>query len=221
MNKNNILKALFEFTTPEISDALDACGINGHLSNIMPMGGGKKLIGPAYTVQYTPINQKPDQFMQASNYIDDVPAGAVIIIDNAGMSSCSVWGGILTHFAHHKNIAGTIVYGCVRDKDLLEKYPYPVFALGVTAKTGKNRVKLTSQRGSLTIEGVHIHFNDILIADSNGVLVIPLGQIEQVLEMTQNIAMNERKIIEAIDTGKSLKEAREIHHYDAPWKRDV
>src|SRR4029078_11044600 len=115
-------------------------------------------------------------------------------------------GGILTHYAHNKNIAGTIVNGCVRDKNLFKKYDYPVYAAGVIPKTGKNRVIISAQKCSLTIAGVDIHVNDILFADCNGVLVIPRNQIEQVLQMTQNIAINERKIIEAIDTGKSLKE---------------
>jgi regulator of RNase E activity RraA len=212
------LKALFEFSTPEISDALDACGINGYLNNIKPIGNVKKLIGPAYTVQYRPISHPPHQFMQASNYIDEVPQGAVIVIDNNANPSCSVWGEILTHYAHNKKIAGTVVHGLVRDVHLLEKHNYPLFAAGITAKTGKNRVRITSQRSSLSIEDVTIHFNDIVIGDSNGVLIIPKDQVEKILAMTQHIVINEKKIIEAINSGKTLKEARETHHYDRPWE---
>ncbi len=215
-----MLKTLFEYTTPEISDALDACGINGFLHNIKPIGNAKKLIGPAYTIQYNAINPVPGQFMQASNYIDEVPAGAVIVIDNNGVSSCSVWGGILTHYAHNKKIAGTVVHGCVRDLEKSEKYHYPIYATGVTAKTGKNRVAITAQKVPLTIDGIKIHFNDIVFADHNGTLIIPQDQLSKILDMAKNIANNEQKIINAIDNGMSLKEAREIYHYNCPWKEN-
>ncbi len=217
---NEVFKALYQYSSPEISDALDACGINGYLSTIKPIGNSKKLVGPAYTLQYQLLNEPPKQFMQASHYIDDVPTGAVVFIHNEGNLSCSVWGAILTHFAHHKKIAGTVVYGAVRDVHLHEKYDYPVYACGVTPRTGKNRVRLVSKRESLKIEGVTINFNDIVFADSTGTLIIPNNQVSKILTMVQNIAHNESNIIKAIDAGKSLKEAREAHHYDKPWEKD-
>ncbi len=218
--EDKALKALFQYSSPEISDALDACGINGYLSAIKPIGNSKKLIGPVYTLQYQPFSEPPKHFMQASNYIDDVPQGAVVFIHNDGNVSCSVWGAILTHFAHHKKIAGTIVYGAVRDVHLHEKYDYPVYACGVTPRTGKNRVKLAALKTSVKIDGIDIHFNDIVFADSTGTLIIPKDKVGTILTMVQNIAHNESNIIKAIDAGKTLKEAREVHHYDKPWEKD-
>lgn len=215
----SILQALYQYSSPEISDALDACGIHGYLRRIKPIGNSPKLIGPAYTIEYQPFDEKPKKFMQASNYIDEVPAGAVVIINNDGNVSCSVWGAILTHFAHHKKIAGTVVFGGVRDAHLHEKYNYPLYACGVTPRTGKNRVRLVSQKESITIEDVTIHFNDIVFADKTGTLIIPKEQATQILSMVQNISENESKIMKAIDEGKTLAEARDLYHYDTPWKK--
>lgn len=211
------LEAMAEFSTPQMSDALDAIGIKGYLSNIKPIGIATRLIGPAYTVQYQSYREKPKNFMQAGQYIDEVPEGAVIIIDNNGLTTCSVWGGILTHFAQLKKLAGTVVNGLVRDADALAVENYPVFALGVTACTGKNRVYASDQRCALSIDGVVIQCNDIVVADSNGVLIIPKDKVNEVLKMTHTIARNEEHIIHAINNGKTLKEAREAFHYDTPW----
>lgn len=217
-NDQEILKALYRFSTPEISDALDACGIHGYLDGIKPIGTAKKLIGPAYTVHYQPIVARTHPFMQASNYIDEVPENAVIVIDNQASLSCSVWGVILTHTASKKHIAGTIVHGAIRDVLLHEKYNYPLYASGVTAKTGKNRVISTFQRCQLTIQGVNINYNDIVFADSNGVVIIPKDQLGKILKMVQNISKNEHLIMQAVDSGKTLKEAREKYHYNMPWE---
>lgn len=215
-----VYQAFYQFSSPEISDALDACGINGYISKIMPIGKSGKLVGPAYTLQYRPYEEPPKDFMQASHYIDDVPQGAVVFIHNEGNLTCSVWGSILSHFAHRQKIAGTVVYGAVRDVHLHEKYDYPVYACGITPRTGKNRVRLVSQKQTLQVEGVPIHFNDIVFADSTGTIIIPKDKANQVLSMVQNISHNECLIHHAIDLGKSLKEAREMHHYDKPWEKD-
>lgn len=217
-NIKKLIHEISQFSTPLISDALDACGINGYLSNILPLGKSQKLIGPAFTVQYTPINQNPTQYMQAGNYIDDVPPGYIIVIDNGGIQNCSVWGGILTHYAFHKKILGTVIYGMARDKQTFDQYEYPIYALGITARTGKNRVRLKAKQCNLVIEGVSINFNDIVFADCNGTIVIPKEHLEQILQMTQNIAANENRILQAIDAGISLKEARIKFNYDKPWK---
>lgn len=217
---NHLISELYAFSTPAVSDALDACEINGVLRNLTPMGSSQKLIGPAYTVQYKSYEKTPEQFMQASNYIDEVPEGAVIFIDNGGLLSCSVWGGILTHYAYHKKIAGTIVNGLVRDIDILQKYDYPLFARGAIPRSGKNRVYAFAQCKTIIMDEVRIHFNDIIFADSNGVLVIPENQLQKIVEMVKNIAQTEKRIIEAIDSGKSLKEARSLYHYHTPWSKD-
>jgi regulator of RNase E activity RraA len=49
------------------------------------------------------------------DYIDDVPPGSVIVLDNGGRDNATVWGDILTEVAHNKGIAGTLIDGVNRD----------------------------------------------------------------------------------------------------------
>lgn len=216
--KKDIITHLLKYNTPIISDALDACGVQGYLEGIKAISSAKTLVGLAYTVKYKPMQGKKAKFNQASNYIDEVPKDSVIVIDNMGLQHCSVWGGILSHFAHTRNIAGTIVNGMVRDIHTLNKLDYSLFAIGVTAKTGKNRVHMSDKECPLEINGVKINQNDIIMADLNGVLVIPQALAEDVLAKANNIKSNETKIIESIDKGMSLAKARDEHHYDKPWE---
>jgi len=211
------LPQLQAFSTSEISDALDACGVEGALLMIKPLSPGQKLIGPAYTINYQPYDAPPDDFQNAADYIDSVPVDSVIVINNNGQVDCSVWGGILTQTAMQKGILGTVVYGAVRDVELIAETNYPLFCVGQTMRSGKNRVYKTSEQCPLIINNVTINPGDIIFADDNGVLVIPIHRVDEVISNAQRIQLTEKNIIQAVNQGATLKQARMDYHYSKPW----
>ncbi len=211
------LQKLYLLNSTEISDALDACAIEGALLNIKPLSSGMKLIGPAYTVQYKPNEEKTTTFKNAANYIDSVPTKSVIVIDNNGRSDCTVWGDILTQVAIQKEIAGTVVYGAIRDVGLIRTTQYPVFSTAVYMRSGKNRVHKTQEQCPLTINGVTINPGDIIFADDNGVLVIPQHLINEIINKANTIQLTENNIKTAINSGSTLEQARKDYRYDQPW----
>ncbi len=211
------LGQLQEFTSSELSDALDASGIEGALLDIKPLSPGLKLIGPAHTIQYSPNNQKEDGFKNAANYIDAIPKNSVVFIDNEGRNECSAWGGILTQVALQKEIAGTVVYGAVRDVAFIRGARYPVFCTGVSMRSGKNRIHKVSEQKPLLINTVTINPGDIIFGDDNGVLVIPLRLLDDIIEKAGRIKLTEQNILAAIAAGSSLEQARIDYRYDQPW----
>ena len=124
----NIKQRLLSLDTASISDALDSLYITGGLKQIKPLLQGKKIAGPAYTVQYEAYQPDENIFMNAGNYIDDVPEGYVIVIDNQGRDDCTNWGNILTTKAKIGKIAGTVIKGSARDIFDIRKMDYPLFA---------------------------------------------------------------------------------------------
>jgi regulator of RNase E activity RraA len=211
------LQKLQTFTTAEISDALDACGIEGALLNIRPLSPGTKLVGPAYTIQYKLNKKKSSEFKSAANYIDSVPEKSVIVIDNNGRNDCTVWGDILTQVALRNNIAGTVAYGAVRDVELIRATKYPLFSTTVFMRSGKNRIHKANEQCPLSINGVIINPGDIIFADDNGVLTIPIRLLGDIIDKANNIRVTENKIKSAIQSGATLEQARKEFHYDQPW----
>ena len=211
------VQALSPFNTPEISDALDACGVEGALLHIKPLILGKKLIGPAYTVQYKSYTNACENFRSASDYIDNVPTASVIVIDNDSRVDCTVWGGILTQAARLKGISGTIVNGAVRDAHQIQDAHYPVFCLDQYMRSGKNRVYKSQEQCPLMINGVTIYPGDIIFADDHGVLVIPIQRLDDIIDKAQNIQSTEKKITTALQAGERLDHARAKYRYDQPW----
>lgn len=213
----NLIEEFKKFDSAEISDALDAIGIEGAIIGIKPVFPGIKTVGPAFTVKYLPYEEKPKEFKNAANYIDDVPQHSIIVIDNNGRQDCTTWGDILTQVAVMNKIAGTVIYGAARDINFIRTEKYPLFAKHTYMRSGKNRVYKSEQQCDLMIEGVLIKPNDIIFGDDNGVIVIPIIHAKQVLEKAYNIKMTEQAIIDAVKNGMKLADARKKYRYDQPW----
>lgn len=199
-----------------ISDALDSLGIEGALPSIKPKVKGAKTFGPAFTVQYEAFGTT-QQFQNAGQYIDDVPAGSMIVVDNQGRSDCTVWGDILTEVACQQQIAGTVIHGASRDIATIREKNYPLFANNTLMRSGKNRVYKKQVQCSIEIDNVVIKPGDFLFADDDGVIVIPNDFAKEVYTRAWNTQITEEKIIKAVQEGDSLKDAREYYRYDQPW----
>lgn len=210
---------LLQLDTAAVSDAMDSLGINRALLGILPRVEGAKMAGPAHTVQYEPITDAPATFQNAGNYIDDVPAGCVVVIDNGGNTACTNWGDILTRKAVQQHIAGTVINGSARDIETIRTLEYPLFTRGIYMVSGKNRVRIKATNVPVEIGGVTVLPGDWIFADDNGVVVIGVDHLQDVIERAENVNATELGIIEAITRGQSLVSARESHGYSTPWEK--
>ncbi len=215
----SIIERFKKVSTSSVSDALDSLGVVTSLIGIHPQVVGARCVGLAFTVEYMPYNTTLTEFRNASNYIDHVPVGAVIVIDNQGKDNCTVWGDILTAFAVHRGIAGTIVHGAVRDISTIRELNYPLFSSHIFMKSGKNRVTKRLVNEKITISGVEIYPNDLMVADENGCVCVPQKLINEVLVRAEQVEKTEKAIKKAILNGMTLVEARKKFAYRTPWKK--
>jgi regulator of RNase E activity RraA len=193
--------------TPGVSDALDKLGIPGQAFNIMPLCNYKKVtVGPAFTVRYVPASDPPGS---VGDFIDDVAEGDVVVIDNNGRTDCTVWGDIMTQYAGLRGIAGTVIDGVCRDVTRVISDEYPLFTAGRWMRTGKDRVQVGGVNESIGIGKVRVEPRDIVVADSNGVVVVPRDRAREVAEVAQGIEKTEASIREMIVGGATISEARE------------
>ncbi|KAJ5771818.1 hypothetical protein N7520_002347 [Penicillium odoratum] len=202
------LSALFANSdTPGVSDALDKLGIPGQAFNIMPLTNYKKTtVGPAFTVRYVPASNPPGS---VGDFIDDVAIGDVVVIDNGGCTDCTVWGDIMTQYAGLRGIAGTVIDGVCRDVNRAIDDEYPIFTAGRWMRTGKDRVQMGGVNESIGIGKVRVQPRDIVVADANGVVIVPRDRAREVAEVTREIEKSEEGIRELIAGGVSIAEARE------------
>jgi len=196
--------------TATLSDALDRHGLNGQCYRIKPRSPQFRMTGRAWTLLYGPAASPPGS---VGDYIDDVPAGSVIVLDNGGRDNATVWGDILTEVAHRKGIAGTVIDGINRDVALCLELNYPVFSRESWMRTGKDRVQVEATGVPVNIGDVRVCPGDLVRGDADGVLVIPRQHEEQVLKSAEEIETAENAIRAAVRGGMSLVEARKHHAY--------
>ncbi|MEM5436737.1 RraA family protein [Paraburkholderia diazotrophica] len=208
-DKRNVERAA-RLDTATLSDALDKLGINGQCYRIKARSTDFRLAGRAWTLKYGPAANPPGT---VGDYIDDVPPGAVIVLDNGGREDATVWGDILTEIAHRRGLAGTVINGICRDVALCLKLGYPIFSRDHWMRTGKDRVQVEATNISVNIGDARVQPGDILRGDADGVIVIPREHEEAVLDAAEAIHHAEDAIREACRDGMRLDEARKQFKY--------
>ncbi|HUI80900.1 MAG TPA: RraA family protein [Bryobacteraceae bacterium] len=191
--------------TTALSDALDRLGIAGQCLNIKPLDPRFRLTGRAFTILYGPAGTPPGT---VGDYIDDVPAGGVVVLDNSGRENATVWGDILTMVATRRGVAGTVIDGACRDTHLARELGYPIYSRSYSMRTGKDRVQVEAMGGTVNIGDARVSPGDLLRGDADGVLVIPRAHEDEVLRIAEEIDAKEEQIRRLVLDGMSLTEAR-------------
>ena len=213
---DELLARLRSLPTAAVSDAMDRLGVEGALRGIAPLTSEFRAVGPAFTVRYAPVGERGGT---VGDFLDDVPPGAVIVIDNDGREDVTVWGGIMTEVAAHCGISGTVINGVCRDVSASLTHRYPLFSRGRFMRTGKDRVRLAAVGEPLSIADIEIEPGTLMCADADGVVAVPASLSEQVAEIAEHIEQVEQQIIHAVRGGSSLQAARAEHGYHALQSR--
>ncbi|PQK93454.1 RraA family protein [Pantoea ananatis] len=204
--EKQLLELFRGLDTAGVSDALDKLGLSGQCFGVMPLDHYRQtVVGFAYTVRYEPASNPPGT---VGDFIDDVPAGFMVVIDNNGRTDCTVWGDIMTQLAGSKGISGTVIDGVCRDVHKALGDGYPVFSKGRFMRTGKDRVQVSAINQPVSIGTARVEANDIVVADASGVVIVPRGRAEEVARVAHEIEKTESAIRQALTEGKSLRQAR-------------
>ncbi|WP_313137732.1 RraA family protein [Paracoccus jeotgali] len=203
--ETDLITRLRALTTSEISDALDKHGIAGQALGISAVFGTERVVGPAFTLFYLP---KGESDGTVGDFIDDVPEGHVVVIDNRGRLDCTVWGNILCEVGKLRGVGGVVIDGICRDADLAAEIGFPVFARATAMRTGKDRVALEAANCPVAVAGVRVEPADIVVADAGGVVFVPRVRLTEVIATAEAIAEREDRILDQTRAGEPLSRAR-------------
>jgi regulator of RNase E activity RraA len=211
-DSRTVIDRLALLPTAAISDALDKLALPGPVPNIAPLLPGRRACGPAFTVAYEPVDAGRGT---VGDFLDDVPTGAVIVIDNQGRTDATVWGGIMTRAANTHGIAATVINGVCRDVEEIGTTGYPMWSVGRFMRTGKDRVRLAAVQQPLSIGGVSVRPDDVVCGDADGIVVVPAERAAEVAAAAERIHNTEAAIVSAVASGSTLAAARLRHGYHA------
>lgn len=206
----DMLMSFEGLSTTAISDALDRVGIAGQALGIAPLDRSFRLVGRAYTIRYQPVDVNGGT---VGDYIDDVPPECAVVLDNAGRLDATVWGDLLTTVAHQRGIAGTVIDGVCRDSARSLELGYPIFSRSNYMRTGKDRVQVVAVNDPVSIGGVRVRPNDLLVGDADGIVVVPAEREQEVLDAALDVERAEAGIRALVLQGHRLDEARKEYGY--------
>lgn len=178
--------ALLKFGMATVYEAAGKIGDMGPvIRQIVP---GVKLAGIAQTVRVW-----PGDTLGVLRAIDAAAAGSVLVIDAGGTERAAVWGGTSSLACVARGVRGCVTNGSVRDVDEIAELKFPVFAAGVSPRgTVKNHAGWHGI--PVSVGDCVVNSGDIVLGDSDGVVVVPAQYAEQVLDRarSQDVAQRER-----------------------------
>jgi 4-hydroxy-4-methyl-2-oxoglutarate aldolase len=179
-----LLARLDRLTVALAADVLDRLGLRAQVLShrIRPVAGRERLAGVAF-----PIAAEPDETILDNPYehelaaIDAVPPGAVVVLATGGCLDAAVWGELLTTRALARGAAGAITDGAVRDLAALRELDFPTFAAAISANDSRGRVAVRAWGSPVLCGGVSVAGGDLVLADADGVVVVPRDTAEEML----------------------------------------
>lgn len=164
-------------------------------ATLRPAWPGAAIAGPALPVRTAPGDNLPLHLV-----LELARPGDVLVVDGRGVA-CGYWGEVLTVAAQQRGVAGLVIDGGVRDVEQLAELRFPVFS-SVIAIPGTVKSDPGALGEPLTIGTVTIHRGDVVVADTDGVVVVPASSTEDVLAASRRRHEAERGYLERIRSGE-------------------
>ncbi|HET7013155.1 MAG TPA: RraA family protein [Streptosporangiaceae bacterium] len=158
-----------------------------------------RIAGPAFTVRCPPGD---NLMLHAAIYRAE--PGSIIVVESGDLDY-ALAGGNVCAVACRRGIAGFVLDGLIRDLGEVRELGFPVFARGVIPKPG-TKSQVTPLGEPVRCGGVPVRPADLVVADEDGVVVVPHGQQDDILR--QAIAKAEQEDTQSLDEWEANHRAR-------------
>src|SRR5215475_14998413 len=192
-----------------VSDALErVSGQRLYMSHRMRPLFPTKFAGVALTVKLKKEeNRDPEALNGMLAAIDQGGPNSVYVMVVEDGANIAGMGGLMGTAMAARNFSGAVIDGGVRDTAYLQKIGFPVFALGTVPSTSIGHYRFAGSNIAVTCDGVPVNPNDFIVADADGVVVVPVGVAAEVLKLAQEMDFKEHSMYAHIERLKSIQEA--------------
>ncbi|ARQ13236.1 dimethylmenaquinone methyltransferase protein (plasmid) [Rhizobium etli] len=166
---------------------------------IRPVWNGAAVAAPIY-----PLACAPGDNLAIHIAMERAPRGSVLVVAT-GDYIAGYWGEVLTVAAEAAGIGGLVIDGGVRDVAALAARRFPVFSRGISMR-GTIKASVPSVGAPLLFGGVPAAAGDFLVADDDGVLILPRSEVERTLSNGEARAAKERSMMERLAAGETTLE---------------
>ncbi|MCI0683053.1 MAG: RraA family protein [Gemmataceae bacterium] len=193
-----------------VCDALDAEGHPHQAPRVplKPLTTAGVLVGRCKTTLWADMaHPDPKPYELELRAVDSCRADDVMIAAAGGSMRSGIWGELLTTAATNGGCTGVIVDGAVRDLRRMRDMQFPVFARGTCIYDSKDRQRVIDIDVPVEIDGVRFGPGDLVVADEDGVVVVPRAVEEAVLRRAWDKVHAENEVRDAIKGGMKATDA--------------
>lgn len=202
--------------TCAVADAFDELSVGAVIaaSVLSPVSPEKRICGPAVTLRYGRLDADASanrskglglQFGDRDLYGLGEP-GDVAVMDCSGATDAAVVGGLSAMWAQKAGIAGCVVDGAIRDSDSIRETGQPVWSLARTPRAARYRYQTLAVNAPITLQGNLVQPGDYIVADRDGICVIPFRNVPEVVEHCEKSQRREDSLVRTIDSSQSLED---------------
>jgi regulator of RNase E activity RraA len=196
--------------TAVVCDVLDSLGLTRQSPRtaLKPLSVEVVLVGRAKTTLWSDLTQAdPAPYEKELIAVDDCRPDDVLIAAAGGSTRSGIWGELLSTAARNRGCRGAIVDGAVRDVAKMRAMQFPVFALGTSPYDSKDRQRVTDIDVPVQIDGVTFHPGELVLADIDGVVVVPRAVEDEAIRLAWQKVHVENQVRTAIREGLKATEA--------------
>jgi len=193
-----------------VSDALDAAGLRAQAiaAPLRPMTGINKLVGRAKTTLWEDLDtQDPEPYKLELEAVDSCKPDDIFVAAANGSDRSGVWGELLSTASRNTGCVGAIVDGSVRDTTAMREMKFPVFARGTNVYDSLHRQRVTAVDVPVEIGGLTFNPGDLIIADEDGIVVVPQTVEKEVIRAAWDKVHAENITRDAIRAGMKATDA--------------
>lgn len=192
----------------------DVCDRLGYRQQTLPpritrMTGTGVLIGYARTFLTVPVDAPPDRHYGGEiDFIDSLRPADVAVGDASGRPAAA-WGELFSNAARGRGARGAVIDGLIRDVERIEHVGFPIHAVGTRPTDSLGRVSLQSVDLTLDIDGVRVAPGDLVVADRDGVTIVPAEIVDEAIPLAVEKATTENAALDLLREGGLLADVWE------------
>jgi len=152
-----------------------------------------------------------DPYGAAIDFISGLRAGELVVIATSDSNASAFWGELFSAGAIGAGAVGTVTDGNLRDTPKIAALGYPAFSRSRRPIDYRRRMAITGVRQTVEIGGVQIADGDLVLADDDGVVVVPRAREAEVLDAARRRAAQESVVLAELLAGETLRSVWDRH----------
>lgn len=191
-----------------VSDVLDRMGYRQQAMapEIRPLFPEARLCGTAMPVLAVPAYSVPEQdpYKLELEAVDHLRSGDVMVVSHI---DGSFWGELLSTAARYRGARGIVVDGYTRDSQAIITMGFPTFVRGIHIADSLGRLEVAAYDVPVVCGGVRVSPGDLLLADLDGVVVVPQEHAEEAIRRAEEKVSGENLVRQHLQEGMPVSEA--------------